>query len=92
VNAVENQKIEKVHHAENKQNQADLPRERLDSGARRFDVIADLQSEANITQIYQIKADDKKMIDRIGKTFIAVKNLDQKDPTVFMKRLRDPDR
>ena len=30
------------------------------------------------------------MVDRIGQAFIAVKNVYEKDATVFVQRLRDP--
>jgi hypothetical protein len=90
VNAAKDEKIEKVHSAEDQQNQADLPGKRLDPAAIILDLAADPERQRYIPEVYQVKPDYQEMIHRIGYLFIPVKHLDQKNAAILMQGPRDP--
>src|SRR5262249_23221934 len=62
----EDEQVEEMHPAQNEKHQADLPGQRLDALAGRFDLISQPERQANITQIDEVEADDQQMVDRIS--------------------------
>jgi len=92
VDAVEEEEIEEMHSAQNKEHEPDFPRQRFDALRGVFGILAYFQRQTDITEINQVKPDDEQMIDRIGERFVAVKDVNQKNPAVFMQGLRDPNR
>src|SRR6185503_8148175 len=54
-------------------------------------IVSEFHRQTNVTQINQVKAHHQQVIDRVSQGLIAVKNVHQKDATVFVQRVRDPD-
>jgi hypothetical protein len=87
----EDVKVEEVHGAEDEEDGADLGAERLKQALEIRGLVAVFQGERDVADIDEVEADDEEVIDGIGKAFVAVKSIDQKEASVLMERAGDPD-
>src|SRR5690242_16259505 len=79
-----------MHGAQHEHNHTDLATDRFENLANICWGDALLQGDRHVADVDKIKADHKKMIDRIGQSFVAAKRINQKNATVIMQRLRYP--
>src|SRR5215211_1906073 len=80
-----------MHGAKHEHDHADLATDRFEHFANICGSDALLQGKRHVADIDKIKANDKKVIDRIGQSFVAAERINQKNAPVFMQRLRYPD-
>src|SRR6266550_3848751 len=85
------QDVEEMHGAKHEHDHTDLATDRFEYFANICGSDALLQRERYVADIDKIKANDKKVIDRIGQSFVAAERINQENAPVFMKRLRYPD-
>ena len=57
----------------------------------RADDVAELQGQADVTEVDEIEADDEQVIDGVGEGFVAVEDVDEEDSSVFVEGASDPD-
>src|SRR5690606_31881812 len=88
----EDREVHEVHRAEDKEHNADFAAQNFEgiSEVLRFGAI--LQSEADITNVDEIKTDEQEMIDGVSQGFVAVKAIDETDAAVFVESPCDPGR
>src|SRR5690606_6571319 len=84
--------VEKVHRAEDEQNEADLRAQELDGLLRRAGFRAELECERHVTHVDQVEADDEHVIDRVCKLLVLLEAVDQKHAAVLAERAGHPHR
>ena len=89
--AAEDEQVKEVHPAEDEEHQAYFDGQRFNALFRCGDGVAELQGQADVTEVDEIEADDEQVIDGVGEGFIAVKDVDEEDPSVFVEGASDPD-
>src|SRR6266576_7271095 len=85
------QDVEEMHGAKHEHDHTDLATDRFEYFSNICGSDALLQRQRYVADIDKIKANDKKVIDRIGQSFVAAERINQENAPVFMKRLRYPD-
>src|SRR6476660_1229881 len=85
------QDVEEVHDAKHKHDHANLATDRFEHFANICGSDALLQGKRYVADIDKVEAYDKKVIDRIGQSFVAAERVNQENAPVLMQRLRDPD-
>src|SRR5439155_25278394 len=80
-----------MHRAENEHDHANLTTDRFEHFSNICGSDALLQRERYVADIDKVKANDKKVIDRIGQSFVAAERINQKNAPVFIQRVRYPD-
>src|SRR5215213_1582984 len=89
--AAENEKIEEVHPAQDEKHHAYLHGQGFNALLGSIDGVAELQGQADVAEIDEVKADDKQVVDGIGEGFVAMKDVDEKHATVFVEGASYPD-
>lgn len=87
----EEEDVEKVHRAENEQDESDFAREGFEDILSIEHCLAYLEIECNEAYVDEVKAHYKEVIDAVGHVLIAAEALHEEDATVLVKGLRDPD-
>src|SRR6476659_1090695 len=85
------QNVGEMHRTKDEHDHADLATDRFEHLANICGSDALLQRERYVADIDKIKPNDKKVIDRVGQSFVAAERINQENAPVFMQRLRDPD-
>src|ERR1044071_3763030 len=75
--AAEDKEVEEVHPTEDEEHQTDLYGQGFNALLCRGDHVAELQGQADVAEIDEVKADDERVIDRIGEGFIAMEDVDE---------------
>ena len=88
----EEEDVEEVHSAEDKENEADLGSEDLEDILVIDDRLEDLQIEDNEAEVDEVKADDEQVVDAVGEFFVSLTAIDQKDAAVFVQGSGNPNR
>src|SRR5215216_634284 len=89
--AAEDKQVEEVHPAEDEKHQTYLYGQGFNALFRCGNDVAELQGQADVAEVDEVKADDEQVIDRVGEGFIAVEDVDEEDATVFVEGTGDPD-
>src|SRR5215207_1777785 len=75
--AAEDVQIKEVHPAEYEEHHADLYRQRFNALFSVVYGVAELEGQADVTEVDQVKANDEQVIDRIGEAFVAMEDIDE---------------
>ena len=87
----EYEEIKEVHAAEDEQHHADFDGKGFNALFRRLNGVAEFQSQTDVAEVDQVKADDEQVINRVGEGFVAVEDVNQEDASVFVEGAADPD-
>src|SRR6266481_4388592 len=87
----EHQDVKEMHGAKHEHDHANLATDRFEHFANICGSDALLQCKRYVADIDKVEANDKKVIDRVGQSFVAAERINQENAPVLMQRLRDPD-
>ncbi len=79
-----------MHPSKNQQHNSDLHAFQFDYLPQGRERIGGLERQSDIANINEVEPYDKQMVYRICELFIAMKSIDQKDPSIAMERTRNP--
>src|SRR5215213_4955755 len=80
-----------MHSAEDEKHHADFDGKGFNALFSRLDGVAEFQGQADVAEIDQVKADDEQVIDGVSEGFVAVKDVNEEDASVFVEGTGYPD-